>query len=607
MPLSPTSVGSEQTAGLRQLMKPFDVSKLSHMPFTGRDISPSNTQDELLDFTQQLINFSTRGIPPPTATWMNTPHDVDERQASSVALVELVDAAPISSTPLMAPTPPAEPALHSNVPVVPLDTLLSQASMYLVKPPKEINKHARPSHLQPEKEPETRAIGVFGGYIEVPAASTAPTGAWESSDEAIWKFPPAEGMAGIENPEGMAHIRLKNMKDKRCMGLGMGILNRERVEREELFRLGELFMKVLQGEQVETFSQNEALCTECASLMLTPENFLPKGPYSDRIPREWREPLFDFAFTKLRDSETCPLCWLMRYALETACHADAIDSDRLHCTLFMTHFSAFWDNEMRYESFRFLTVVGKEPGSNCSEITVDLLPVETKQYPLTFIGRLVQPDKISPGLVRRWLQQCEQVHGPNCSRLDFGYNADLRSAGPPSQHESRFSNLVQSLYFVDVRENCLRTLSTPDRYLALSYVWGASKSPFTIKVNLHDRLKPNGLLAIRDQLPAVIVDAMTLTKDIGERYLWVDSLCIVQDDDETKQRAISKMDIVYENALLVIISAAGANADTGLPGVKPNTRRETQVSATIARDLRLIVPHTLRALDHSIWASRAWT
>jgi len=40
---------------------------------------------------------------------------------------------------------------------------------------------------------------------------------------------------------------------------------------------------------------------------------------------------------------------------------------------------------------------------------------------------------------------------------------------------------------------------------------------------------------------------MELVKQLGEKYLWVDALCIVQDDQSTKQSMIDHMHIIYAN------------------------------------------------------------
>jgi hypothetical protein len=71
-------------------------------------------------------------------------------------------------------------------------------------------------------------------------------------------------------------------------------------------------------------------------------------------------------------------------------------------------------------------------------------------------------------------------------------------------------------------------VSEQPSYFALSYVWG--RSPFLLLERSNEGLlSRNGSLAIQD-LPQTILDATTITRQFGYRYLWVDALCILQDD-----------------------------------------------------------------------------
>jgi len=66
------------------------------------------------------------------------------------------------------------------------------------------------------------------------------------------------------------------------------------------------------------------------------------------------------------------------------------------------------------------------------------------------------------------------------------------------------------------------------------------------------------------QLPATILDAIALTRSLLIPYLWVDSLCIIQDLEEDKIREIATMAQVYK-ITLVILCNEGLRSDSGSP------------------------------------------
>ncbi len=84
-----------------------------------------------------------------------------------------------------------------------------------------------------------------------------------------------------------------------------------------------------------------------------------------------------------------------------------------------------------------------------------------------------------------------------------------------------------------------------------------------------------------DQFPATIADAIALVRALGERYLWVDAICIVQDDRDSKMQDIERMDLIYSRAFATLVALAGTDAAAGLPGVRAKTRRPQQVETLI--------------------------
>ena len=98
----------------------------------------------------------------------------------------------------------------------------------------------------------------------------------------------------------------------------------------------------------------------------------------------------------------------------------------------------------------------------------------------------------------------------------------------------------------------------------MSYTWGPGepfKSSSTNFKKLHEK---GGIQQFLDKIPRVIRDAITLVRSLGERYLWVDSLCIIQDSDQSLHLNTRLMDIVYGGAHLTICAADGVSVtDTG--------------------------------------------
>ncbi|RDW67716.1 hypothetical protein BP6252_09112 [Coleophoma cylindrospora] len=113
-------------------------------------------------------------------------------------------------------------------------------------------------------------------------------------------------------------------------------------------------------------------------------------------------------------------------------------------------------------------------------------------------------------------------------------------------------------------------LSSPGQrapYLALSYCWGGPQQLTTTTTTLAANL--NALPG--NQLPRTIEDAVTVTRRLGFRYLWVDALCIIQDDEADKLAEIGAMGGVYKNATLTMAAADSPSVKHGFLEDRPVT------------------------------------
>ncbi len=103
------------------------------------------------------------------------------------------------------------------------------------------------------------------------------------------------------------------------------------------------------------------------------------------------------------------------------------------------------------------------------------------------------------------------------------------------------------------------------QYNCLSYCWGKNNDGIkTNKDNLSSHTKGIPLI----NLPRTFQDALALTKALKICYLWIDALCILQDEDqESKQDwevEAANMASIYSNSYLTIMATAGSNPEKGL-------------------------------------------
>jgi hypothetical protein len=97
-------------------------------------------------------------------------------------------------------------------------------------------------------------------------------------------------------------------------------------------------------------------------------------------------------------------------------------------------------------------------------------------------------------------------------------------------------------------------MTDPVQYVALSYCWGTTKQPGTTQSNLTSRQRRIDV----SELPKTLQDAILVTQALDFQYIWIDSVCIVQDDANDWAIESSKMADIYSAAWL-IIAATGAN------------------------------------------------
>jgi serine/threonine protein kinase len=142
---------------------------------------------------------------------------------------------------------------------------------------------------------------------------------------------------------------------------------------------------------------------------------------------------------------------------------------------------------------------------------------------------------------QNWLQQCSHSHGA-CSHA---------SSGDAKTLPTRLLDIGS-----EGNESCLRLVdsssigSRPDSvdYVALSHMW--TESHATLTTNSLDEMKAGIPLST---LSDALNTAITAAQGLGYRYIWTDSLCVVQDNEDSRQEECVNMASVFRNAALTLI------------------------------------------------------
>ena len=185
--------------------------------------------------------------------------------------------------------------------------------------------------------------------------------------------------------------------------------------------------------------------------------------------------------------------------------------------------------------------------------------------------------------LRGWLHTCETTHAecePQAAHSLPSRLIDLRADG------------------VD----CPRLVSTASlpsleiKYTTLSYCWGSEVPLRTTKATV----ETFHIEIPRGRLPKTFADAFWMTRELGIPYLWIDALCIIQDDKDDWRAEAAKMHDIYGGSSLTISASESRSAEGGffvashLQPIERPTNKRAFLSARVVETgsivLILVVP-----------------
>jgi hypothetical protein len=178
------------------------------------------------------------------------------------------------------------------------------------------------------------------------------------------------------------------------------------------------------------------------------------------------------------------------------------------------------------------------------------------------IGLPKLPDPGSPAYVsilKQWLQDCDSggTHF-TCESLE----THIATGALPTR-------LIEIL---GTSIRLVETSKTNDKstvaWTALSYIWGTHEVFQTTTNNLALRQAPFPV----SSLPRTYQDAVAITRELGLRYLWIDTLCIIQDAAEDWAAEGQGMETVFGKAYCVLAASRATSSQSGFLG--PRKPRE---------------------------------
>ena len=183
--------------------------------------------------------------------------------------------------------------------------------------------------------------------------------------------------------------------------------------------------------------------------------------------------------------------------------------------------------------------------------------------------------------------------------IKFLYKRRVPAQAPDQDRAGRLVEIIdtENVRLVEGSAQC-----TP--YVALSYRWGGLDAIWqTTTKNLNSR---RDIFSVKD-LPKTLSDAVKVTRGLGFKWIWIDSLCIVQDDKDDWAKEAVKMASLYQNAIVTISADSSQDAKAGLHNERSTSMFSREESIKICNKLSTgkestlhLFPKQKTRLDESI-------
>lgn len=302
---------------------------------------------------------------------------------------------------------------------------------------------------------------------------------------------------------------------------------------------------------------------------------------------------------------TCPMCRLVGHVSRTFLSSQIVRTGALGCHIVRTkleysHHNGYSpttqleDNSDTHAATLLLYGMKIDENHIPMNLGCSLQLLSVDQDPAkSFLQSRQVGLQMNVELLRFWVSTCQSGHGDVCESLGWASTSELH---------------IPHFRLIDIRNRVVVNTSIQYKYIALSYVWGHASKQFFISTK-HNSIDSRGEpkeLRLPHRLPKTIEDAMSLTQALRVDYLWVDALCIIQDNHSTKDAQISSMDLVYASAIMTIAAADGDDVQAGLPGLRTRVQYQ-KIEEINGVKVANKLPSSVESINSSTWNSRAWT
>jgi hypothetical protein len=226
--------------------------------------------------------------------------------------------------------------------------------------------------------------------------------------------------------------------------------------------------------------------------------------------------------------------------------------------------------------------------------------------------------------MRDWIKDCDECH-ERCW-ADLKHSNYMAATEATSFLPERMidigdaSNDKHPRLVITSEMSCSPSRDKKIKYMALSYCWGPVDEKSKLLKTTHNTIRSRKERIELDSMPRVFQEAVTVAQKLNIQYLWIDSLCIIQDDIRDWQIESSRMADIFSNAYLTLVAASASTCNDSFlsrdrPGIsctvplKMTSEVDVQGHFSLRSRRRWATSGSdkMGEISGSRWVSRGWT